>query len=170
MMRRTIAMLLSATFLAACSADPGQRPAAAEPPTLGAEATGCDRPEAPGARGREAAAAGRARAQRYPFAAREGRTALELLATAQACLELAHQDAEAHDVKRQRAALLDRMERDYRVLRIRLSRARAAGRHPQALRAARGLLALLEHVRDPYVDQLRALEHRLAHRAAEEAP
>ena len=160
------ALLLSPS---ACAARESRRQPPPEAPALATAATiTCTEPQAPRARARQALARARGRLDRYPYASSEGPGALQLLSEARACLERAGDGAGAAAAMARHVDLQRRLAADYRDLRIQLSRALTADRDAVALRAARRLQALLQGREHPYVSYLRALEQRLARRAAPE--
>lgn len=119
-------------------------------------------PAAAGARADEAADAARAKSERYPFAAEDGVSAVELYGLAARCFAAAGRDGEAQRATRERAALVARIEEDYRTRRLGLERALADGRMGQALVEARALLGLLGRRDTPFTTWLRALERQLS--------
>lgn len=139
----------------------------ARPPGLfAAEApdAGCPEaePAAAGARAAEASDAARAKSERYPFAAKDGVSAVELYGLAARCFAAAGRDGEAQRAARERAALVARIEEDYRTRRLGLERALADDRTGQALIEARALIGLVGGRDTPFTTWLRALERQLS--------
>ncbi|HWM86571.1 MAG TPA: hypothetical protein VNO33_12055 [Kofleriaceae bacterium] len=119
-------------------------------------------PAAAGPRAAEAADAARAKSERYPFASQDGIRAAELYALAAACFTAAGKDADAERATRDRAALVARIEEDYRTHRLKLDRAIEYRRTGQALVETRELLSLVAHLEHPYTTWLTNLERRIS--------
>ncbi|HTE51121.1 MAG TPA: FHA domain-containing protein [Kofleriaceae bacterium] len=119
-------------------------------------------PAAAGPRAREAAEAARAKSERYPFAAQDGIRAVELYSLASRCFGAAGRDGDAERAGRDRAALVARIDEDYRTHRLKLERALEYGRTRQALLETRELLALVSHLDHPYTAWLRSVERRIS--------
>ncbi len=113
-------------------------------------------------RAREAAEAASHTSERYPFDAQDGVEAVRHYGVAQACYEAAAKRADAARIGRERQALVQRIDEDYRTHRLRLERALKFQRWDDALREARALDSLTAHRQgDPYVSWLVLLERRL---------
>jgi hypothetical protein len=133
------------------------------PPDLFDEISACPDPGAQALhRARESAEAASHRSERYPFAAQDGVQAVQLYATAQACYSAAGRGADATRIGREKAALTQRLEEDYRTHRLRLERALEFQHWDDALVEAKNLNDLLEHRRETeYGQWMELLERRL---------
>ncbi len=113
-------------------------------------------------RATEAAEAASHRSERYPFDAQDGVQAVELYAVAQACYQTAGRASDSRRIRRDRDALVRRINEDYRTHRLRLERALLHEHFPDALVEAKELNQLLRHKEgDPYAAWLELLERQL---------
>ncbi len=110
----------------------------------------------------EAAEAASHRAERYPFAAQDGVQAVQLYATAELCYAAAGQRGDSARIRREKEALQQRLEEDYRTHRLRLERGLELERWDEALIEAKNLNDLLAHRQDTeYGQWMELLERRL---------
>lgn len=115
--------------------------------------------------------AGRARAQRFPFATRDGVEALDLLVESAACYRAAGRDGDADRLQDAAATWFARLDDEYASARLRLRVALDQERHGDALSAARHLQALLSpRPASPYSEWLAGLSRRLERRLARSGP
>lgn len=133
------------------------------PPELFAAEASCDQGGSSALHlAREAAEAASHRSERYPFDAQDGVAAVKLWGEAGACYDAAGRADDARRVERERRAMAQRLEEDYRTHRLRLERALEKERWDDALRESRALLSLTDHLQgDAYVTWLTLLERRL---------
>ncbi len=133
------------------------------PPVLFDEITAC--PDSGGEafhRAQESAEAASHRAERYPFEAQDGVQAVQLYTTAELCYTAAGREADAARIRREKEALTQRLEEDYRTHRLRLERGLELERWDDALIEAKNLNDLLEHRGDTeYGQWMVLLERRL---------
>ena len=106
-------------------------------------------------------AAGLARLERYPFDARDGIHAVELLRRAAMCHRAAGVDAAAENARMLALRAQARVERDYRMGRFRLERALANRRTSDALIESGWLLDLAGHRSGDWIDWLRDTQRAL---------
>jgi hypothetical protein len=133
------------------------------PPELFDEVTECpDSGSQAHHRAKEAAEAASHRAERYPFEAQDGVRAVQLYATAELCYTAAGESGDAARIRREKEALSQRLEEDYRTHRLRLERGLELERWDEALIEAKNLNDLLAHRRDSeYGQWMELLERRL---------
>lgn len=132
-----------------------------EPPSLFAQPPGCAGDKDLVIRTAEdALQAASAKAERYPFAPRDGVRAVMLYREARSCFQAIGDRGRAHEVERTLRRLEARVEADYAMHRLRLSRALEREKNEDALVATQALLALLESESD-YRSRLAELERRL---------
>jgi hypothetical protein len=118
-------------------------------------------------RAREAEHAGRAKLQRFAFAAHEGIEALDLLAEASACFNAAGQADDAARARDAHSAWSGQLADDYAAARLELRVALEQERYQQALNAASHLQALLAaRPACPYSEWLSSVAHRLERKVA----
>jgi hypothetical protein len=122
-------------------------------------------------RAREAEHAGNAKLQRFPFVAREGLEAMDLLQEAAACYTLAQRTEDARRAHGAASAWSGQLGEDYAAARLRLRVALDRERHTDALAAVHHLQALLA-VRppSPYSEWLSTLERGLERQVAQSGP
>jgi hypothetical protein len=135
----------------------------AKPPVLFAVVKSCPEqdPALAEPRAREAADAALAKSQRYPFAAQDGISAVDLYALAARCFAAAGRDSAAQEMERDRGLMERRILEDYRTLRLKLEQAIQYRRTRQALAETQRLLELLKHLDHPYTTWLRNMKRRL---------
>lgn len=121
------------------------------------------------ARGRELVRAAEAKMQRSVFVSRERVEAIDLLAEAKGCLELAQLDSEAQRAEATLRQWTERLNEDFAAAELRLRLALTEERTDQALSAIRELRALLAaSPPSPYAEWLEELKRRLEQEAPEE--
>ncbi len=134
--------------------EPGFRLAQApEPPALSVGVPACraSSPDAARARAHEAEALARAKEERYPFSRTDGVRALHHYREAATCFETAGLSSEKERVEGDLDAWSNRIERDFRDLRLRLDlalRDQDAGRALSAARALESMLSAASEVSD----------------------
>ncbi len=134
----------------------------AAPPDLFSPAPACtDRGEAALLRARDAAEAASHKSERYVFDAQDGIDAVARYEEAEACFGKAGKPDDARRMVREREALQNRINEDYRTHQIRLDRALKLQRYDEALIEAHALDHLLRHESGPYSSWVRLLERRL---------
>lgn len=109
-----------------------------------------------------------AKSERAVFEKQDGVSAVKLFAEAEACYRVAKRTARSNEVRAQSRSLRASLEEEYKLRRMRLSRALNANDNTQAKAELRQLIELLEHRSDSdYVLALRRLD---LHLSKEELP
>jgi hypothetical protein len=119
-------------------------------------------------RGREAADAAQAKAERYPFSPHDGVVAVALWSAAASCLVVAGEPGAAAAARAERDRLRAQVEDDYRAHRLALERALDHRHYGAALDEARLVADLLRDHDDEYVRWLVRLERSLVEKLAKE--
>jgi hypothetical protein len=135
----------------------------AAPPALFDEVSACET-EGGTARHRadRDAEAAIAKAERYPFAAQDGVQAVQLYRRAQACYRAVNASTEAALMGREAELMSRRIDEDFRTHKLRLERALAQGRLPDALLETHALQEIFRHrAGHPYVGWLEQLARQL---------
>jgi hypothetical protein len=109
----------------------------------------------------ESAEAALAKSERYPFDAQDGVESVALYRLAEACYASVGQVDAAQRMQHEGDWMRNRIEEDYTTHRMRLDRAMAQRRWPDALLETRALLGLTRHREHPYVEWLVRNERRL---------
>ena len=100
--------------------------------------------------------------QRYPFDAQEGIRAATLYELAQSCFAVSDEQQLVADMQKSKDAVRSTLERDYRTLRLQLSRALSNEEHGKARLCLARLMNLTAHIDDEYSDWLVRVEHYLS--------
>ncbi|MDH5670977.1 MAG: hypothetical protein OEZ06_02450 [Myxococcales bacterium] len=147
---------------------PSQLGSEPTPPAIEGAANTCSRPSDARRRARQASDLATAKLERYPLVLAEGIAGFDLYDEALHCLHITDDPELNAQIHTKRTDLLERLERDYRTLLLRLERARAAERPASTSRAARELAAFLEARPGPYHRRLKDFEQEFE--AREETP
>lgn len=102
-----------------------------------------------------------AKSERYPFESGDGIESVTLYRRAQACYVTVGEPEPAARMQREAEWMQARIEEDYATHRMRLERALAQERWPDALFETRALIALTRHRNHPYVEWLERNARRL---------
>jgi hypothetical protein len=100
--------------------------------------------------------------QRYPFAPRDGVIAVDLASVAEACFGASRDAPGVAEAARKRASMMQRIDDDYRLRRLRLDRAIGAGLLREMYVEAEVLKNLLEPRKGPFREWLIQLQRYCA--------